>query len=109
MANVLASIAGNIYLLKQSSRNREETHARLTTMQDVCDSDAIHIKQLLIYARNDSMIVMEVVEINQCVRNACQMGKSMVVGEVNLKCTLPREEVYVYWNDVHAQQVLRKL
>ena len=107
--NALASITGNIYLLKQSSCNQGETHARLTTMQDVCDAAAVHIKQLLSYARNDSMIVMDVVEINQCVRNACQMGKSIFPSEVNLKYTLSREELYVYWNAVQAQQVVINL
>jgi len=106
--NALTGISGNIYLLKKTISDTGKSAKRLACMQDICDSAATHIKQLLSYARNDS-ILMTSIEMNQCILNACQMANLMIPATVNLKFISHEKDLHVHWNEAQVQQILINL
>jgi PAS domain S-box-containing protein len=106
--NTLTGISGNIYLLKKPTSDAKKTAKRLDSMQKICDSAATHIKQLLSYARNDS-ILMTSIEMNQCILNACQMANLMMPATVNLKFVSHEKDLHVHWNEAQVQQILINL
>lgn len=106
--NALTAISGNIYLLRKVTSGIEKAAKYLASMQTTCDSAATHIKQLLSYARNDS-ILMSSVEMNQCILNACQMANLMIPATVNLKFISHEKDLHVSWNEAQIQQILINL
>ncbi|PIW45511.1 MAG: hypothetical protein COW18_11560 [Zetaproteobacteria bacterium CG12_big_fil_rev_8_21_14_0_65_54_13] len=107
--NALTGIVGNLYLLNKSPEDQDKVVQRTASIQHICDSAAIHIKQILSYARNDS-VLMDSVELNQCVRNACQMASAMMIpATIELEFISYQQQLYVHWNETQVQQILINL
>jgi len=103
--NSLTAITGNIHLLKKSPVDQENVLKRSSAIQEICDKSASHIRQLLSYARNDS-ILMDSIELNQSVQNACQIASSMIPSNINLTYVSYDQEVYAHWNETQVHQIL---
>ncbi len=106
--NALAGIIGNAYLLNKVPDDQEKVIKHALAIQGICDKAAIHIKQVLSYARNDT-VLMNSVELNQCVQSACQMASSMIPATIELQFISNGEEMYVHWNETQVQQILINL
>ena len=103
--NALSGITGNLYLIHRAPDDKAKVIKRISAIQQICDSSAIHIKQLLSYARKDS-VLMNAVELNQCVQNACRMVNAMLPDAIALKFISYDRELYVQWNETQIQQIL---
>ena len=103
--NALSGITGNVYLINRAPDDKQRVIKRISAIQEICDNAAIHIKQLLSYARKDS-VLMNAVELNQCVQNACRMVNAMLPDAIELKCISYDRELYVHWNETQIQQIL---
>ncbi|MDX8398582.1 MAG: ATP-binding protein [Mariprofundaceae bacterium] len=103
--NALTGITGNVYLLNKHPNNPEKVEQRCTAIKQICDSAAIHIKQLLSYARNDS-VIMGPINLNHSILNACQMAQSIIPEHVELKFIAYTEDLFVHWNETQVQQIL---
>jgi len=106
--NALAAITGNLYLLDTASDDADQVRKRSSTIKSICDSIAAHVKQVLSYARNDS-VLMSSVELNRCVQNSCQMASSMIPATIELSFISHDDELYVHWNETQIQQILINL
>ncbi|ATX80507.1 PAS domain S-box-containing protein [Mariprofundus aestuarium] len=106
--NALTAISGNIYLLQQSPDDQQKVLKRTSVIQEVCDKAASHIRQILSYARNDA-VLMNSVELNHCIQNACNMASSMIPATITLECISYEKELYVYWNETQVEQILINL
>jgi len=106
--NALTGIVGNLYLLNKTPDDRNKVVQRTASIQHICDSAATHIRQILSYARNDS-VLMNSVELNQCVRNSCQMASAMIPATIELKFISYHKDLYVHWNETQVQQILINL
>jgi len=106
--NALAGIVGNLYLLKKSAGDKEKTIKRASTMKDICDTAASHIKQILCYARNDA-VLMSPMELNQCVQRSCELVNAMIPATISLEFTPYKQDIYVSWDETQVQQILINL
>ncbi len=106
--NALAGITGNIFLLQRGQADQQQIVQRCSVIQDICDKAGTHIKQLLSYARNDS-VLMDTVELNHCIQSACHMARSMVPSSVDIQLISDEEHLFVNWNAVQIEQILINL
>ena len=98
----------NVYLLDKSPEDPDIVSKRSAAIRSTSDSAAVHVKQILSYARNDS-VLLNSVELNQCVQSSCQMVSSMIPATIEL-CFVPHEEkICVNWNETQIQQILINL
>ena len=107
--NALAGITGNIYLLDKGEANLgKDSRRNITAIEEICDSAATHIRQILSYARQDT-VLMDSIELNQCLQKACLMASSMIPASIQFEFIPCENELYVYWNESQVQQILINL
>ncbi|MDX8388624.1 MAG: PAS domain S-box protein [Ghiorsea sp.] len=106
--NSLAAITGTSYLLKKYAGDKEQVLKRVSVIEEVCGTAASHIKQILCYARNDS-VLMSPLELNQCVQRSCDVVNKMIPATVELKFVPHHLNLYVHWNENQVQQILINL
>jgi len=107
--NALAGITGNIYLLDKGLANKDrETHKYISAIEEICASAATHIRHILSYARQDT-VLMDSIELNQCLQKACLMVNAMIPASIQFEFLPCESDVYVYWNESQVQQILINL
>ena len=107
--NALAGITGNIYLLDKGEPNLgKDSRRNITAIEEICDSAATHIRQILSYARQDT-VLMDSIELNQCLQKSCLMAGSMIPASIQLEFIPSENDLYVYWNESQVQQILINL
>ena len=106
--NVLSSITGNLYLIKKHAGDKEKVEHRADLVQAVCLQASEHIRQLLSFARRDS-VQMSNVDMQACVHAGCEMADTAIPGGIELSCSCPQGNIYTHWNDTQVQQVLLNL
>jgi len=106
--NVLASITGNLYLIKRDADDADKVRQRLSLMDEVCMQASEHIRQLLCFARKES-VSMAAVDMQRCVQAGCDMAGAAISSAIDLECIYPEKALFVRWNETQIQQILLNL
>jgi len=106
--NVLSSITGNLYLIKRDADDAHKVRQRLPLIHDVCMQASEHIRQLLCFARKES-VSMTSVDMQRCVQAACDMADAAISSAIKLECIYPETTLFVHWNETQIQQILLNL
>ncbi|MBN4073470.1 hypothetical protein JYT23_01395, partial [Mariprofundus ferrooxydans] len=106
--NVLSSITGNLYLIKRDADDADKVRRRVPLIHDVCMQASEHIRQLLCFARKESVVMMPV-DIQHCVQAACDMAGAAISRTIDIEYTYPKKTLFVHWNETQVQQILLNL
>lgn len=106
--NILSSITGNLYLIKRDADDAHKVRQRVPLIHEVCIQASEHIRQLLCFARKES-VSMTSVDMQSCVQAACDMADAAISSAINLECIYPKKTLFVHWNETQIQQILLNL
>lgn len=103
--NALAALIGNIYLLRRCAGDQEKVIKRADMMDSICESTGGHMKQMLSYARDNS-ITSECIEINSSVKKMVEVSSSWLPASIDLKYSSTENEIHVLWSDSQIENIL---
>ena len=106
--NCLASITGNIFLIKGKLDEAAYIDNKLDKIQESCDKAATHVKQILSFSRKDT-VFMAAIEINACIMSAYNMAASTIPSNITLTFNASKSKLYAHWNETLAQQIIINL
>ncbi len=106
--NVLSSITGNLFMIKQDAGDREKVHHRAAQINASCVQASEHISQLLSFSRKESVELARV-EMSACVRAACEMAEVAISSNIDFHVNCSEEPLFVRWNEAQVQQSLLNL
>jgi len=106
--NVLSNITGNLFLLKQHAGDDDYINRRIGILDGVCMQAGEHIRQLLCFARKES-VAMGAVDMAACAQAGCDMASMAIPGGIDLTFIHPDGKIIGHWNDTQLQQVLLNL
>lgn len=106
--NTLAGIIGNLYLAKKSVTDDPKTLQRLQTIEDLSNSAAGMIQQLLSYARED-MKSMNPMAIAPFLKEAIKIHEVSVPENIKLAMQIKESDLYIKGDINQLQQVIMNL
>ncbi|TLS67230.1 PAS domain S-box protein [Mariprofundus erugo] len=106
--NMLAAIMGNLYLARGHARGNQTLTGELGVIQMMCERAADMIRQLLTFARRDS-IAMQKIALSSFLKEAMKLTAASVPEDMTLSFNFPRHELWVDADITQLQQVLMNL
>ncbi|PJA33201.1 MAG: hypothetical protein CO187_02325 [Zetaproteobacteria bacterium CG_4_9_14_3_um_filter_53_7] len=106
--NMIAGITGNIYLAKKAAKEIPEVQERLINIEKLSFRSADLIKQLLTFARKDT-VRMSIFSLTSFIKEAFKLIHSSTPENIELQLNAGGDELLVKGDATQLQQVLMNL
>jgi PAS domain S-box-containing protein len=106
--NMLAGMTGNLYLAKKKVADRPDVLKRLNTVEELSYRAAEMIKQLLAFARKDT-VEMKPFGLTSFIQEVSKLNKASIPENISFHSKFCREELVVKGDATQLQQVLMNL
>lgn len=106
--NMLSGIMGNVYFARKKSQDRPDVMDKLGDIDTLALHASEMIKQLLIFAREDS-IEMQRVSLTSFMEQAFKLARSAISKEIHCSCDICQDELFINGDVTQIQQILMNL
>ncbi len=106
--NILTGILGNAYLVHKSADNWQAVIERIETIEALGFRGSDMIKQLLTFARKDTVDTTSL-DMSRLVKDAVLLAGTGIPKSVSLACNIDENNLYVNGNATQLQQVVMNL
>ena len=106
--NMLAGIIGNAYLAKKMAPEHPKLGVKLEAIETLSRRASTMIKQLLAFARKDS-VDMAHVELNEFLEEACKLAKTAIPENIQFSVQVCEEKISVNADVTQLQQMVMNL
>lgn len=106
--NILTGITANLYLMKPELKGSEETRRKLDEVEEFAFSAADMIKQLLTFAKQES-VEMAPVEMNSLLKNSLSFQRASIPRTVSIKDDICDEKLMIHGDSSQIQHLFINL
>lgn len=106
--NIIAAIKGNLYLARMKTHDKEAIKNKLSKIDTLSDRAADMTKQLLTFARKDS-VEMKPLVLTKFVEEAFKLASTSIPESIDSQCQVCEETLRIIGDKTQLQQLLMNL
>ncbi|WP_161957548.1 PAS domain-containing sensor histidine kinase [Mariprofundus sp. EBB-1] len=106
--NMLASITGNLYLMKSETRHLPTTSQRLEVIESQCFRASDMIAQLLAFARK-GMVHMVAFDLSSFIKELCKINRVTIAENIKIRNEICSEKLLIHGDATQLQQIMMNL